>query len=259
MAHWTYRYPRAARFFRSRAFLVVGPLLGVAALVGAGFGVVTIVANLPEPEPAPAALQPAPAQVEQPSAEPVETGGPAPESPPTSFTCWDGAPARDASACDKPSGEDGLKYLFPSLSENLQSDLFACQYTDYPKRDKFTFSYDCPLPGESMESTAQLIRYRYWSDTKASLKHYRGVYKDGTSEPLFLNGTNVGTVFRNTAPEEYGRYVIAFALFNGRMVMSIEGSDYALLEEMLEQARFRAPDEFYGYRGDHPTEARWEG
>lgn len=127
----------------------------------------------------------------------------------------------------------------------------------YPKRDEFTFSYNCPASGSTMEHADRLVRYRYWEDGAAARKHYRKVFSDGGSRPFILDGRKVGTVYWNNSPKEYGRYVRAFTLFDGRIVLSVEGSSPRLLDQMLREAQFRAADELYGYSGAAPSEGTW--
>ena len=176
------------------------------------------------------------------------------------YTCWDGVPVNNVASCSRPADEDGLKYIFPSLSKNLDGNTYDCTYTDYSNRRVATFSYDCPLAGQTNEATDQLVRYRYWSDSTVSRAHYRKVFDQGTQEDFILDGQKVGTIYSNREPDEffYGRYVMAFLMLDGHMCLSIEGSSPSLLSEMVTEARFRAAKELYGHSGDSPTEGRWD-
>lgn len=174
-----------------------------------------------------------------------------------SYTCWDGGTAESLDSCGVPEGVAGLKYVFPGLATNLSGSIYSCSYVKYPKRDEFTFSYDCPASGSTMEHADRLVRYRYWEDGATARKHYRKVFSDGGSRPFILDGRKVGTVYWNNSPKEYGRYVRAFTLFDGRIVLSVEGSSPRLLDQMLREAQFRAADELYGYSGAAPSEGTW--
>lgn len=198
--------------------------------------------------------------------EPTNSASPTPEPSPThsestsaaSYVCWDGGTAESLNSCGVPEGVAGLKYVFPGLAANLSGSTYSCSYVKYPKRTEFTFSYDCPASGSTLKDADRLVRYRYWEDGAVARKHYRKVFSDGGSRPFILDGQNVGTVYWNSSPKEYGRYVRAFTLFDSRIVLSIEGSSPRLLDQTLQEARFRAAEQLYGYSGATPSEGTWK-
>lgn len=260
MAHWSYRHPKVARFVRSRAFLIIGAIVSVALIGTLVWGVGVAIARIPparpEPEREPAVS--ASSLTADPTTDPSLTpDDPASQANPDSITCWDGDQVESLDSCTSPEGVAGLKYVFPSLSDNLGGTTYDCAYVDYPNRPEFTFSYDCPLAGDSIDTAVQLVRYRYWTDTKVSLKHYKKVFKDGDKSDFILDGRDVGTMYRSNTPDEYGRYVTAFILFKGRMCLSVEGSSQSLLDDMLPEARFRAAADLHGFSGPAPAEGTW--
>lgn len=178
------------------------------------------------------------------------------------FTCWDGTPASSLATCGEPEGVSGLRYLFPSLDDNLSSPAYTCDKVTYTNREKYTFSYDCRLAGETPQSSPQMVRYRYWTDSKVADKHYRAVFKgNGGSEPMYLDGEKVGTTYRSDGPMVnvgQGRYTIAFITVDGHMCLSMEGDSQSLLTEMLKEARFRVPSQVSGYAGAAPSETIWQ-
>lgn len=193
---------------------------------------------------------------------PTATTSTQPTTGAAGFTCWDGRLVPALTDCGGPEGIAGMRYMFPSLDEHLATPVtFDCTQVTYPKRDKYTVSYDCPLAGETAQTGKQLVRYRYWTDAKAALKHYRGIFKvGGSSQPFYLNGTKVGTVFSSDGPlaEGNGRYAMAFVLLGGHMCLSVEGASEYLLDDMLKEARFRVPDQFRGHPGAQASETTWQ-
>ena len=255
---------------RRRVWPVVVAVVAALALVGGGVGAAwgfglfrtpanttqatrPVSTNPPPPTsaaPAPSTPTGLPSSTSQ-SASPAAAG----------FTCWDGTTASVLSDCGGPEGIAGMRYMFPSLADHLASaGSYSCRQVEYPKRDKYTVSYDCPLAGETAQSSTQLVRYRYWTDAKASLKHYRGVFSEGGSQPFRLNGKEVGTVFSSNGPmaEGNGRYAMAFVLLGGHMCLSVEGASQPLLDDMLKEARFRVPDQFKGHPGADASETTWQ-
>ncbi len=199
--------------------------------------------------------------------EPTNSASPTPESSPTdfestsaaSYACWDGGTTESLDSCGVPEGVAGLKCVLPGLAANLSGSTYSCSYVKYPKRTEFTLSYDCPASGNTLKDAGRLVRYRYWEDGAVARKHYRKVFSDGGSRPFILDGQNVGTVYWNSSPKEYGCRVRAFTLFDSRIVLSVERSSPRLLDQTLQEARFRAAEEqLYGYSGATPSEGTWK-
>jgi hypothetical protein len=245
--------------------LPVAAVLGVAVLGGLAWGAVAVgIGSAPTSAAAPGATAAAASATLTPAsatATPISEQPTTPTKSGTSFTCWDGTHASSLANCGVPEGVTGLRYVFPSLGENLTSSEHTCDMVNYTKRHKYTFSYDCRLAGETTQSSSQMVRYRYWTDVKVAAAHYRAVFKGyGSSEPMYLDGEEVGTMYRSDKPMQnvgQGRYAIAFITVDGHMCLSLEGGSESLVDEMLKDARFRVPGQFRGFAGDVPAETTW--
>lgn len=163
----------------------------------------------------------------------------APAAPPTSpstaaaatFTCWHEVVVPDLAQCPYPARKVGLRYVYLSLDKAWDS----CKYVAYRTT---TDVYECT-------NKLGLIRYRYWMDADEATRHYDKEFADATSEPMTLDGTDVGTIYR-LDKKVNGIYKLTGFWLEKHFSFSIEAPTIAARERLLEQVTIRAYDQLAG-------------
>ncbi len=129
------------------------------------------------------------------------------------YTCWDGTETTGLGDCGTPSGELGLRYVFPSLADDLDSCVL-----DSPliARRPGTTSYRCEYPDG-------FILYRYWADGADAREHFETHY---TGKPvksdLVLDGQVAGFTYRGRLTND--DYTSTAALLNSHFTVSAASS-----------------------------------
>jgi hypothetical protein len=129
--------------------------------------------------------------------------------PEPAYTCWDGTSAAGLGECGTPSGEFGLRYVFPSLEADLGSCVLdSPMITQRPG----TTSYRCSYP-------EGFVLYRYWADGSDARQHFEDHYagKPVTSD-LILDGQVAGFTYRGRLTND--DYTSTAALLNSHFTVS---------------------------------------
>lgn len=260
MAHWSYSYPRAARFVRSRAFLLVA----IPVVLGLIAGVVIAISQLVGRPPVPTAggtssenpssgdgrvqatVQPtlgtsnAEVPVPPTKSELVPAGPTA-----VGFTCWNGDAVLDLTKCARPRTDAQafkyLEYVYPGLADVVG----RCERRPTPKKYSDVAAFlNCPVAGVSN------VRYRYWRDRDDANGHYAEDDKkfDGASPyAVYIGDQRVGGWVRAYNKSDDGLLTVTMFLPEQHLSLSIEGKSMKGLWAEFERTMIRPVGEILGY------------
>lgn len=158
------------------------------------------------------------------------------------FTCWNGKTVGDLKSCGRPTGIEGLRYLYPSL----KAEWSRCKYLDLRTT---TATFECSFD-------RGVIRYRYWKDAAEATGHYVDKYANADESEFVLDGQSLGTVYRDIKREKEGVFWMTAQWGDGHYALSVAAKTRAEQEQLWATARIRAVADLQGFpRGTNPREA----
>lgn len=156
-------------------------------------------------------------------------------SAPRGFICWSGKRVDDVDSCGNASGIEGLKYVYPSLTEQWS----RCKYADLLPT---TVAYECRF-------NDGIIRYRYWKNVSEADKGIAERYASAEESEFILDGKPVGTMYRPTEREKTGLYAMLAHWGMGHYSVTVTAKTRAQQEHLWSTVTFRAISDLHA----HPT------
>lgn len=261
MAHWSYTYPRAARFLRSRIFLLVAIPVALALLAGVVVGATQLIGNLASSFAArnasPGYSRADNSQTDRVAEQATATAGT--ESPDTrtetdpvtakpaavTYKCWNGDTVSKLSKCARPRTDAQvykyLKYVYPAVADLAGK----CKKKPTPKKYSDVAAYlNCSVSGVSN------VRFRYWRDLDDANGHYgQDEKKHDGARPYTVNigGQQVDGWVRAYNKPDDGLLAVTMFLPEHHLSLSIEGKSTKRLWAEFERTTIRPVEEMLGY------------
>ncbi|ANH37450.1 Serine/threonine-protein kinase PknH [Nocardioides dokdonensis FR1436] len=156
---------------------------------------------------------------------------PSQAEPAPDFRCWDGSEVSGgASACPEgPTGATGLRYMFVLDGECSQSGTAGGQVT----------ALSCTRATPHGTAVVRLLEWRDVPTMKSEVRSYYGDRK-----PF---GWTYGLAYSRPTPGQDLDYVRANLYGSKRFSVSVQGATKQARAWMLQQIRYRSPDDYRGY------------
>jgi hypothetical protein len=158
--------------------------------------------------------------------------------PPTSYECWNQVMVPLLKQCTSPKSRTGLRYVYPSLVAQWDD----CIYKAYRAT---TDTYECTVGKKGV------IRYRYWKDSQEASRHYMTRYAKATTARMYLDGNDVGIIYR-LDKRVSGVYALSGFWLDNHFSFSVESPTLADRNDLEKLLRLRAFDQTTGRPSGDP-------
>lgn len=254
MSHWSYRFPKPARFVNSRLFLLVAVPISLTLVALAVVGTSQLVGHLMAAAYEPQGPGPSIASTTEDSASsppPLRSEPAAEPTPQTTeqlavgFTCWNGSSVSDLGECPRPRKDSQafsyLEYVYPAVAE-FDGE---CERRSTPKKyDDVAAYFNCPMPGVTN------VRFRYWRDISEAEHHYDeddAKFGGARMYDVIIGDQWADGWVRTYDTPDKGRLTVTMFLPEHHLSLSVEGKSTKAIWAEFERTRIRPVEEMLGY------------